>query len=231
MCCVRFLQRVLTCSEKDISSSISRPSSVTFITLVGKLPLQVISELLFILVQSRFPFTNCTFGLFLIEWKPIGQCPVKNVWYRCIKRFLQSYHAVTVCWRCDYSVACIKIDFRRTDMRRQVLPCEYGLTLRCSVVFYAQPYGKRPLLSPKKRFEETVPSELSLIERFSNDLKMKTRGQNRRNKRTEIQRFHLVYRTDTNAHGFWLVKRTIGWKNFKPENFLEINRYYAFTSY
>ena len=98
-------------------------------------------------------------------------------------------------------------------MRRQVLPCEYGQTLRCSVVFYAQPYGKRPLLSPKKRFEETVPSELSLVERFSYDLKMKTRGQNRRNKRTEtfrIQRFHLVYRTDTNAHGFWLVKRTIG---------------------
>ena len=94
-------------------------------------------------------------------------------------------------------------------MKRQVLPCEHGLTLRCSFVFYAQPYGKRPLLSPKKRFEETVPSELSLMERFSNDLKMKTRGQNRRNKRTEIQRFHLVYRTDTNAHGFgWLSERS-----------------------
>ena len=114
MCCVRFLQRVLTCSEKDISSSISRPSSVTFITLVSKLPLQVIPGLLFILVQSRFPFTNWTFGLFLIEWKPIGQCPVRNVWYRCIKRFLQSSHAVTVCWRCDYSVACIKDRFQKT---------------------------------------------------------------------------------------------------------------------
>ena len=34
----------------------------------------------------------------------------------------------------------------------------------------------------------------------------------------------LVYRTDTNAPGFWLVKRTLGWKNFMPENFLEINR-------
>ena len=36
---------------------------------------------------------------------------------------------------------------------------------------------------------------------------------------------------DTNARGFWLVKRTLGWKNFMPENFLEINRYFALTSY
>ena len=41
----------------------------------------------------------------------------------------------------------------------------------------------------------------------------------------------LVYQTDTNARGFWLVKRTLGWKNFMPENFLEINRYFALTSY
>ena len=41
----------------------------------------------------------------------------------------------------------------------------------------------------------------------------------------------LVYRTDTNARGFWLVKRTLGWETFIPENFLEINRYFALTSY
>ena len=41
----------------------------------------------------------------------------------------------------------------------------------------------------------------------------------------------LVYRTDTNARGFWLVKRTIWWKDFTPENFLEINRYFGLTSY
>ena len=41
----------------------------------------------------------------------------------------------------------------------------------------------------------------------------------------------LVYRTDTNARGFSLVKRTLGWKNFMPENFLEINWYLALTSY
>ena len=33
----------------------------------------------------------------------------------------------------------------------------------------------------------------------------------------------LVYQTDTNKHGFWLVKQTLGWKNFMPENFVEIN--------
>ena len=42
----------------------------------------------------------------------------------------------------------------------------------------------------------------------------------------------LAYRTDTNAHGFRSVKRTLGWKNFiMPENFLEINRNFALTSY
>ena len=33
-----------------------------------------------------------------------------------------------------------------------------------------------------------------------------------------------------NARGFWLVKRTLGWKNFMPENFLETNRYLTLTS-
>ena len=41
----------------------------------------------------------------------------------------------------------------------------------------------------------------------------------------------LVYGTGTNARGFWLVKRMLGWKIFMPENFLEINRYFALTSY
>ena len=36
---------------------------------------------------------------------------------------------------------------------------------------------------------------------------------------------------DTNARGFWLVKWTLGWKNFMPENSLEISRYFALTSY
>ena len=46
---------------------------------------------------------------------------------------------------------------------------------------------------------------------------MKTREQNRNNKRAETV--------------IWLVKQTLGWKNVIPENFLEINRYFALTSY
>ena len=41
----------------------------------------------------------------------------------------------------------------------------------------------------------------------------------------------LVYRTDTNARGFWLVRRKLGWKTSCPKSFLEINRYFALTSY
>ena len=49
--------------------------------------------------------------------------------------------------------------------------------------------------------------------RFSYNLEMKTREQNRNNKRKKIERtaFWLVYRTDTKgrSHGFWLVKRRV----------------------
>ena len=61
------------------------------------------------------------------------------------------------------------------------------------------------------------------IERFSYDLEMKTRAQNRNNKRTEIERFDwFIERIQT--------RKVFGEKNFMPENFLEINRYFALTS-
>ena len=60
-----------------------------------------------------------------------------------------------------------------------------------------------------------------LLERFSYDLEMKTREQKRNNKWMEIERFDwFIERIQT--RGFWLVNRTLGWKNF--ENFLELNR-------
>ena len=43
--------------------------------------------------------------------------------------------------------------------------------------------------------------------------------------------YWLVYRTDSIARGFWLVKQTLGWKTFMPKNFPEINRYFDLTSY
>ena len=69
------------------------------------------------------------------------------------------------------------------------------------------------------------------LERFSYDLEMKTREQNRNNKRTEIERFDWFIERIQTRVAFWLVKRTLGWKNFMPENFLEINRDFALTSY
>ena len=53
--------------------------------------------------------------------------------------------------------------------------------------------------------------------RFSYDLERKTREQNRNNKRTEIEPFDWFSDPNTNARGFWLVKRTLGWKNLVPE--------------
>ena len=84
----------------------------------------------------------------------------------------------------------------------------------------------------KRRIKHTqmTGKQCNLLTQFSYDLEMKTREQNRNNKRVETA-IWLVYRTDTNARGFWLVKRTLGWKTFIPENFLEINRYFALTSY
>ena len=46
-----------------------------------------------------------------------------------------------------------------------------------------------------------------------------------------IRAIWLVYRTDTNARDFWLIKQTLGWKTFMPKNFPKINRYFALTSY
>ena len=51
-----------------------------------------------------------------------------------------------------------------------------------------------------------------LIQQFSYDFEVKTREQN-----SENRAIWFVCRTDTNARGFWLVKQTLGWKNFMPE--------------
>ena len=75
-----------------------------------------------------------------------------------------------------------------------------------------------------------ISSRHRLIERFLFDLEMKTREQNKQQSNGN-RAIRLVYRTDTNAHGFWLVKRTLRWKNFMPVNFLRMNRYFALTSY
>ena len=53
------------------------------------------------------------------------------------------------------------------------------------------------------------PTVTVKIERFSYDLEMKTREQNRNNKRTEIERFDWFVERIQNVRCFWLVKRTV----------------------
>ena len=65
------------------------------------------------------------------------------------------------------------------------------------------------------------------LERFSYDLEMKTREQNRNNKRTEIERFDwCIERIQTHLAFGWLSERS-GKQTSCPKNFLEI----ALTSY
>ena len=60
------------------------------------------------------------------------------------------------------------------------------------------------------------------LERFSHDLEnAQTKQKQQKNGNRGIW---LVYQTDTNARGFWLVKQMLEWKNFIAMNFLEINR-------
>ena len=60
---------------------------------------------------------------------------------------------------------------------------------------------------------------------------MKTGEQNRNNKRTEIERFDwFIERIQTRVAFGWLSERS-GEKTSCPKNFLEINRYFALTSY
>ena len=53
---------------------------------------------------------------------------------------------------------------------------------------------------------------LSLVWPWNENARTKQKQQTNGNKA-----IWLVYRTDTNAPGFWLVKRTLGWKTFMPE--------------
>ena len=60
---------------------------------------------------------------------------------------------------------------------------------------------------------------------------MKTREQNKNNKRTEIKRFDwCIERIQTHLAFGWLSERSAE-KTSCPKNFLEINRYFALTSY
>ena len=60
---------------------------------------------------------------------------------------------------------------------------------------------------------------------------MKTREQNRNNKRTEIERFDwFIEQIQTRVAFGWLSERS-GEKTSCPKNALEINRHFALTSH
>ena len=80
-------------------------------------------------------------------------------------------------------------------------------------------------------YVHSATSVCSHGERFSYDLEMKTRQQNRNNKRTEIERFDwFIERIQTHLAFGWLSERSAE-KTSCLKNFLEINRYFALTSY
>ena len=69
------------------------------------------------------------------------------------------------------------------------------------------------------------------MERFSHDFEMKTREDNRKNKRTEIERFDwFIERIQTRVAFGWLSERSSE-KTSCPKNFLELNQCFALTSY
>ena len=71
------------------------------------------------------------------------------------------------------------------------------LFLFCSRVFISRSYDNRSI------------SSIITVERFSYDLEMKTREQNRNNKRTEIERFDwFIERIQTRVAFGWLSERS-----------------------
>ena len=71
--------------------------------------------------------------------------------------------------------------------------------------------------------QKTYPVEQFFVWPWNENARTKQKQQTNGNRA-----IWLVYRMDTNARGFWLVKRTLVWKTSK--NVLEINRYFALTS-
>ena len=80
----------------------------------------------------------------------------------------------------------------------------------------------------KRRIKHTQMKgkQCNLFKQFSYDLEMKTREQNRNNKRVET----AIWLVQTRVAFGWLSEHS-GEKNFIPKNFLEINRYFALMSY
>ena len=131
---------------------------------------------------------------------------------------------MTVLWSANVSQASIH------NCAKNCICCRFLSELegKEELVTHALPY--LIIRSLNRGIVSQLTETLVLLEGFSYDLEIEqeTKQKQQTNRNRVIW---LVYWVGTNAHGFWLVKRTPWWKNFMPENFLEINRYFTLTSY
>ena len=124
---------------------------------------------------------------------------------------------------------------------RRVFPDHFGgtgfvLPLACEQALCLGKGWKNCEQGEGKGLEFTVNSHYSghyrdlELERSSYDLEMKTREQDRT---TNERKYSDVIGLSNGYKRAWLLvgKQTLGWKNFMPKNVLEINRYFALTSY
>ena len=92
--------------------------------------------------------------------------------------------------------------------------------------------GRSSSSMPWQAFSAFCLRFLLKLEGFSYDLEMKTREQNRNNKRSKVERFGwFIERIKTRLAFCWFNKRTLGSEKPHARELLEINRYFALTSY
>ena len=131
---------------------------------------------------------------------------------------------MTVLWSANVSQASVH------NFAKNCICCRFlnELEGKEELVTHALPY--LIIRSLNRGIVSQLTETLVLLEGFLYDLEIEqeTKQKQQTNRNRVIW---LVYWVGTNAHGFWLVKRTPWWKNFMPENFLEINRYFALISY
>ena len=173
---------------------------------------------------------------------------LKSKFYRWGKVFCRKRHSYFMVSRCPTSFTCVTTDtlvsiilsfwfmrfihFLKTVHLQQLQGCKSKLGMRKGYHLSIKGILEGYLLSQKWSVTgqgvgpwdgassyKTWLSTPRLIERFSNDLGMKTREQNRNNKRTEIERFDwFIERIQTILDFGWLSERS-GEKTSFPKTF------------
>ena len=120
--------------------------------------------------------------------------------------------------------------FRLSELTGQPIPIVMRISLLIKTNHPDQSIPK--YYTPEKRdgFQKTSWKKSKATFVWPSNEKARTR---QKQQTTKIERFDWFVEW-IQTH-FWLVKRTLGWKNFMPKNlpknFLAINRYFALTSY